>query len=103
MLRAAKPVDPSAGLTRFRAHDTWHGHVGIYLLNMQQTLNLQIDNIRILVDICNLEDILLVPRRLDAKILVALTDQGLELALESEKIGGNAANLVLREGRRIAV
>jgi hypothetical protein len=70
---------------------------------MQQALNLQIDDIRILVDICNLEDVLLVPRRLDAKILVALTDQGFELALKSEEFGGNAPNLLVPERRRIAV
>jgi predicted MarR family transcription regulator len=70
---------------------------------MQQTLNLQIDDIWILVDIRNLEDVLLAPRRLDAKILVTLTGQGLELTLESEKVGGNAPNRLVPERRRIAV
>jgi hypothetical protein len=102
MLRAAGSFDPGAGLARFRAHDTWHGHVGIHLRHMKQSLNLQIHNALILVDICNLEDILLVPC-LDAKILVALTCQRLELTLEPEKIGGNVPNLVLREGGWIAV
>ena len=40
MLGTTGAFDPSAGLPRFCAHDTWHGYVGIYLLNMKQGLNL---------------------------------------------------------------
>ena len=101
MLRAAGSFDPSTGPTRFRAHDTWHGHVGIHLRHMKQSLNLQIHNALILVDICNLEDILFVPC-LDAKILVAFTRQSLCGAKEPKILARKFFSLSHRECRFVA-
>ena len=101
--RAAGAFYPSAGLIRFRPHDTWHGQAGIHPFQMPQALNLQIDDIRILVDVCNLEYILFVPRSQNAEILIAVTEKRLELALESEELGGNSLNHLVLEPRGIAV